>query len=351
MQLEPFTRPAEAYAPSEPVSTCDPFPKPGVVAFRGWILAEYSGRDGGIERACDVGASSPHHEGRAWDWFPPDRATADRVIACLLANGGELARRAGLRNVIYYERTWNAGRAAAGSDGWSRYKYADSASDTQAHRDHVHFAFSWAGARGQTSLFDVIGGSTAELGQVATVEQVIVPAVRTPVSFAELRSALLVAHQKAGLGDPSPGRLRLAWSMVGHETDQTRAMWNHNAGNIACTSGSAMCHKLNVADPTREPSYYRSYSTLVHGAADFWSLLARKYPAALEAFDRNDTYGGARELKKAGYFGQAASDYANGLERHGRVYDRAFGVGGDGGSVLPALLVLGVLGGAVYYYS
>jgi hypothetical protein len=43
MQLGPFTRPAEAYAPSEPVSTCDPYPKPGAVAFRGWILAEYSG--------------------------------------------------------------------------------------------------------------------------------------------------------------------------------------------------------------------------------------------------------------------------------------------------------------------
>ncbi len=366
VDLGPFSQPVEPYAPSEPVNECDPVPKPGAQDFRSWVIDTWGGRDGGIERDCGADApTSTHHEGRAWDWFPPDRATADAVIACLLrsdddGNAHALARRAGLRVIIYYERIWNAGGAVVDGDGWAKYKHADSASDRLAHRDHVHFSFGWDGAMRRTSLFEIIGPGDAmpvelelarpekpnnQMGQIRS------GATRTPVSFAELRDALAEAHELQLGGLPSPARLRLAWSMVNHETDQTRSMWNHNVGNIACTRGWPRCHALKVRDPTREPVLYRSYDSLVAGAADWWRLLAARYPHALLEFDQGDAHGAARELKKKGYFGQAAPVYAIGLERHALVYDRAFGPAGDGGTVLPLLLVLGVAAAGAYYWT
>lgn len=350
MQLGPFQTDPEPFAMSEPVRSCDPTPKPGVVKFRAWVLRELGGRDGGISRACKTPPVSPHEEGRAWDWFPPNRATADAFISCLLGERGELARRAGLRNIIYWGRTWNAGRMAAGGDGWAPYKHAGSPDPTAAHREHVHFAFSWDGARGLTSLYtealadDVQVQGIAELGQPTKM----IAAVRTPASAEELRSALGAAHV-AELGrEPSVHRLRLAWAMVGHETDQTRSMWNHNVGNIACTAGFPLCHALNVRDPSREPVKYRSYSDLESGARDFWRLLADRYSDALRHFDRGDAMGAAQALKAQGYFGQDADVYGRALQRHAAVWDSTFGAPPPPrGGALGALLVLTVAGGGL----
>ena len=142
-----FDGPPEDYAPLEPVTTCDPTPKPGAVAFRDWTLANWGGRSGGIWRDCDNGPTSKHHEGRAWDWHPPDQDTGDQLIEALMmadesGEPEELARRAGLRTIIWWGRIWIAGR------GWAPYSKS-------AHRDHVHFGFGWAGARAETSFFEV----------------------------------------------------------------------------------------------------------------------------------------------------------------------------------------------------
>lgn len=139
-----FDTPAEPYAPLEPVATCDPTPKPGVIAFRNWVIENWGGVSAGIARGCDVGDPSKHHEGRAWDWTAPDKATADELLLELLAPEGPeleaLARRAGLRTIIWWGQIWIAGR------GWIPYT-------GNPHRDHVHFGFSWAGARGETSFY------------------------------------------------------------------------------------------------------------------------------------------------------------------------------------------------------
>lgn len=138
-------RPVEPYAPLEPVSTCDPTPKPGVTAFRDFTLANWGGSSGGIARDCSIGSPSKHWEGRAWDWFPPNSGTADQWINQLLEHGPddepeELARRAGLRTIIWEGRIWIAGQ------GWIPYSKSP-------HNDHVHFGFGWDGANGRTSFY------------------------------------------------------------------------------------------------------------------------------------------------------------------------------------------------------
>jgi peptidoglycan hydrolase-like protein with peptidoglycan-binding domain len=144
---------AEALAPYVPQDSCDPVAKPGVVAFRALMLATYKrGTDGGIVRGCDVGATSEHKEGRAWDWMldvhdQRDAAVASAVLQFLLSPGphGEPAwnaRRFGIMYIIWDGQIWGAYRP---SDGWRPY------TGTSEHTDHIHFSFSWAGAWKRTS--------------------------------------------------------------------------------------------------------------------------------------------------------------------------------------------------------
>lgn len=348
-----FTGPVEPYPPYTPPSRCEAGERPGVRSFAAWVLEHVGGDDWGIARACpaDGIATSAHHEGRAWDWHPPDRATADALIDCLLASEGDeqhaVLRRAGIHNVIYYERIWSASRG-----GWAPYRHGPASSDTMAHRDHVHFEFSPAGATASTSFYRAIGaapepeqrqGPHHSLGAA----QQTVPAVRTPMSPDVLRAVLAEAHRAELGAQPSAHRLRIAWAMVQHETGNTASMWNWNAGNIACTRGWPVCHALKVRDPEREPVRYRSYDSAEHGARDWWRLMAGRYATALEYFDSGDIDGAALALKERGYYGQAHYLYADALDRHAVRYDKLFGAPSSAPSPLSALLVLGFTGGAL----
>ena len=82
----------EGLSPYLPQVSCDPVAKPGTLALRSMLLATYGGRDLGITRGCDVGATSEHKEGRAWDWglnasVPAEKAVADQFLTWLLAPG------------------------------------------------------------------------------------------------------------------------------------------------------------------------------------------------------------------------------------------------------------------------
>lgn len=145
----------EGYARYQPQRTCDPTPKPGVVAFRDLALATYPvSRSMGISRGCSVGGTSEHKEGRAFDWGvnvnrPAEKAAAEDLIARLLAtdqygNAHALARRMGVMYIIWNRQVWASYQVSA---GWRPYYGAS------AHTDHVHVSFSWAGALGQTSYW------------------------------------------------------------------------------------------------------------------------------------------------------------------------------------------------------
>jgi hypothetical protein len=137
-------------------TTCSPAPKAGTTAFANMLLRTYPGsRNLGISRSCSVGGRSEHKEGRAFDWGvsvydASDRASVDALMTWLLkadayGNRNAMARRLGIQYMIWNRRIWGA--YAAGS-GWRRYTGAN------AHTDHVHFSFSWAGARKRTSFWN-----------------------------------------------------------------------------------------------------------------------------------------------------------------------------------------------------
>lgn len=138
----------EAPSPYLPQRSCDPVARTGVVAFRALMLATYGrGHDGGMVRACSIGGSSEHKEGRAWDWMlaatnPADRAAADSVLQWLTRNEAANARRTGVMYIVWNHRIWSVYNQSA---GWRAYSGAN------PHTDHIHFSFSWAGATGRTS--------------------------------------------------------------------------------------------------------------------------------------------------------------------------------------------------------
>jgi hypothetical protein len=147
-----FDQPTEGYAGYAGQSRCDPVAKPGVVAFSKLVLDTYPcTRSGGIVRACSVGDRSEHKEGRAWDWMVSSESpAAATLLHWLLArdpagHDDVMARRLGIMYMIFNRRIWKSYEAG---QGWQHYP------GTNPHTDHVHFSFSWEGARKRTSYWD-----------------------------------------------------------------------------------------------------------------------------------------------------------------------------------------------------
>jgi peptidoglycan hydrolase-like protein with peptidoglycan-binding domain len=149
----------DGFATLDQQSECDPTAKAGVLAFERMVRATYpdTGTDG-IVRACNIGGTSEHKEGRAWDWKVSaynkhQHAEADALFHWLFAtdelgNRDAIARRLGLMYVVWDRHIWRAYDAAA---GWQPYHGAE------AHTDHVHFSFSRAGALKKTSFWHATG--------------------------------------------------------------------------------------------------------------------------------------------------------------------------------------------------
>jgi hypothetical protein len=153
------------YASYQGQDRCDPDAEPGVLSFRNFVLNRYpSTRAGSISRACHIGGRSEHKEGRAWDWgvrasVPREKAAAEALIDFLHAtdrygNRHAMARRFGVMYLIWNRRIWGSW------GGWSTYCVqrkgvckADDGSARHPHTDHVHFSFSWAGARRATTYW------------------------------------------------------------------------------------------------------------------------------------------------------------------------------------------------------
>lgn len=144
----PAPTPVDAYQRYDGQKTCDPTAKPGAQYLLDLLVAHYGvGRRGPIARACHIGGTSEHKEGRAVDWGvdvgdPAEKAAADHFVEWLTAAGpdgkvGWNARRLGVMYVIWNGRIWSNSSASA---TWRPYTGAS------PHTDHVHISLSWGGA-------------------------------------------------------------------------------------------------------------------------------------------------------------------------------------------------------------
>ncbi|MFC6021388.1 FG-GAP repeat domain-containing protein [Plantactinospora solaniradicis] len=157
-------------APAHADPAVDPYPvwtqpvcqsfveQPGVKEFRDMILSRIGGTSGGIH-AC---SGFEHGEGRAWDWMmdapdPAEAAKVRQVLDWLLATDAAgtphaMARRLGIGNIIWNRQSielWSYDPDKV----WEPYGCSGNPTAGNCHTNHVHFAFSWQGARRQTTWF------------------------------------------------------------------------------------------------------------------------------------------------------------------------------------------------------
>lgn len=176
--------PAERLAgtPADPLSTyhsekgrrCTKAVKPGTKRFIKFLKYRFKrGRMGGTSRCENLGGGlgySMHSESRAIDWTVSasnrrDRQAVDKLIRLLLAPDSAgleaaLARRMGVFEIIWDCGYWSHDQQRDGR-GFINYflcpspydEYARQPSRTIAHRDHIHFSLSRAGAAGTTSFW------------------------------------------------------------------------------------------------------------------------------------------------------------------------------------------------------
>jgi hypothetical protein len=158
----------EDYADYEGQKRCKPKPKPGVLAFQDLLQTTYPDSTWfGISRACDIGGTSEHKEGRALDWSrnvsdPAERRSVRELLDWLFAedefgNQNAMARRLGIMYIVWNRRIWSTW-----NQGWDVYcvqkrktcKDPDGSYALNPHIDHVHFSFGWDGAKKLTSFWN-----------------------------------------------------------------------------------------------------------------------------------------------------------------------------------------------------
>jgi len=145
--------------------------RPGVDVFVAWLQRNAQGDFWGSYR-CEKwgkGSASLHAEKRAVDWHldvydKADKAHAKWLIEMLLApdnlgNPHALARRMGVQEIIWDCSYWGAGMEdfKQYSPCFTRRGKPRKVDRTTAHRDHIHFGLSTAGAAGRTPFWRVRG--------------------------------------------------------------------------------------------------------------------------------------------------------------------------------------------------
>ena len=146
--------------------------RPGVVALTAWLQHNAEGVFWGSYR-CEKwgkGSASLHAENRAIDWHldafdRAEKAHAAKLIGMLLApdaagNPHALARRMGIQEIIWDCSYWGA-HPPAGMEQFKQYapcfkkngRPKPGVDRTIAHRDHIHFGLTKAGAAGRTTFW------------------------------------------------------------------------------------------------------------------------------------------------------------------------------------------------------
>lgn len=164
--------PAEDFAPAWGERECVEIEdRPGVVAFRDFVMKHLGGRKGWIGgRPCmSTGHQSGHYSARAWDWMisaedPAERERADALLAWLLENDAEMFRRVGLTYMIWDRKRWSPRTGKwVPYDGYDADGNCPSGSCRHPHHDHVHFSFGKAGADGDSSFYRWVTSSDPQM--------------------------------------------------------------------------------------------------------------------------------------------------------------------------------------------
>jgi len=240
-----FASTIESYTGYVGQSKCSGSAGRGVSAFRDTVLATFTCTgDFGIMRACSSGGKSEHKEGRAWDWkLKNPRPAADALIKWLLAsdkhgNRHAMARRLGIMYMIYNRKIWKAYQS---DRGWQRY------TGSNAHTDHIHFSFSWAGARKETTFWTARlagkgdsggNGGTNNGGGNTTPTSCFYGGIR---GTCQATNAACTGTKRSGLGCASGNQCCLPPPSPTTPPPSSYGTCNYGGQNGVCQSTSTSC--------------------------------------------------------------------------------------------------------------
>jgi hypothetical protein len=147
--------------------------------------------------------------------------------------------------------------------------------------------------------------------------------VRAPITTQQASSLIAGAFEQVTGEKPSAECVAVLTAQWAHETGHGASMFNYNFAGIKGTGPSG----LTVAQRTREgwgasertiTDNFRAYRTAEEGAADYVSLLARRFPQSFEAAKQGDPAGCVRALKQERYFTGNEAAYARSVTRIAR---------------------------------
>jgi hypothetical protein len=145
-----------------------------------------------------------------------------------------------------------------------------------------------------------------------------VAAQRTPVSQADLRSAIGRAYASVN-GRPASGKtLDVLTAQASLETGRGAQMYNYNFGGIKGQSPSGqtahyMTREVQNGQSVHLQQGFRAYQSLDQGAVDYVTLMQTRFGSAMPAAERGDLNGFASALKGAGYYTAPETEYASAL--------------------------------------
>jgi hypothetical protein len=147
----------------------------------------------------------------------------------------------------------------------------------------------------------------------------LVAAQRTRLSGSEAADALRAAWTQLRGEPPSQGTLSVLVGQWAHETGRGQSMLNYNFGGIKGTGPSGMSAAYRTREgwgdnATRVVDRFRAYGSAEEGARDYVSLLARRYPQAVNAAEAGDARGFVGALKAGGYFTDNEAAYSRSVE-------------------------------------
>lgn len=141
---------------------------------------------------------------------------------------------------------------------------------------------------------------------------------RTPVTRAELRSAIRRAYIRTEGAEPPEKLVEVLTAHASLETASGDRMFNYNFAGIkghspAGTTAVARTREVLGGKDVEIKDGFRAYATIDEGAIDYVRTMKGRFSGALAPAARGDVSGFAHALKSAGYYTAAESDYARGL--------------------------------------
>jgi len=260
-----FPTAIEALAEYDPQSICDPVSKPGALALRSLLTTAYKGTgDLGIVRACNIGGTSEHKEGRAWDWAvnaysTTQDAQAKDLLAWMLATDAQgntyaMARRLGIMYMIYNQHIWSASQADA---GWRPY------TGPNPHTDHVHISLTRVGGAKTTSYW----GATTPVAPPTTSAPVLAKWAALGGATGTLGAAVRTEYDVPGGRAQDYQRGRIYWS----STTGAAAVYGSILARYSVLGGPAGGLGLPVEDESDVYSVPGARVSLFQNGRVYWS--------------------------------------------------------------------------------